>query len=73
MTPAEERLLDTCRRDGEAWIVPAQTQMVRRLIRAGLLSCIPKVTRYNVVRGSRERRVTPKGLDPQPSLKLEAT
>ncbi len=60
MTAAEERFLDRCARDGEAWFVPSQTRMVRRLIRQGLLSCIPKTTRYNRLRGSHERRVTPK-------------
>lgn len=62
MTPAEEKLLEACARDGEAWITPSQTRMVRRLIRQGLISCIPKLTRYNPVRGSTERRVTPKDM-----------
>ena len=60
MTPAEQKLLGTVERNGEAWIVPAQARMVRRLIRQGLLSCIPKVTRPNPLRGSTERRVTAK-------------
>lgn len=57
-TTAEQRLVDACTRNGEAWVVPAQTRMVRRLIRVGVLSCIPLVTRYNPLRGSTERRVT---------------
>lgn len=57
-TAAEERLIEACQRDGEAWFVPSQTRMVRRLLRTGVLSCIPKVTRYNPLRGSTERRVT---------------
>lgn len=73
MTPAEERFLEKCRRDGEAWFVPAQSRMVRRLIRQGLLSCIPKTTRYNPLRGSHERRVTPKGLEPEATRKSEGT
>lgn len=58
LTAAEQRIVDACARDGEAWFVPAQTRVVRRLIRSGVLSCIPKVTRYNPLRGSTERRAT---------------
>lgn len=57
-TKAEHNLLEQIRREGEAWIVPAQHRMARRLLRRGVISAIPKVTRYNAVRGSTERRVT---------------
>lgn len=68
MTPAEEKFLTRLHADGEAWFVPAQTRMVRRLIRVGLVSVIPKVTRYNPLRGSHERRCTPKGELPQQTI-----
>ncbi len=71
MTAAEERFLDKCARDGEAWFVPSQTRMVRRLIRQGLPSCIPKATRYNRLRGSHERRVTPKATRPGADEQLD--
>lgn len=58
MTKAEERLLETCRLEGEAWVAPSQHRMVRRLIRLGLLSCLPPRRRYNSLRGTTERRVT---------------
>jgi hypothetical protein len=65
MTDAEWKFLTRCHAEGEAWFVPAQTRMVKRLLRTGLLSVIPKVTRYNPMRGSTERRATPKGALPQ--------
>lgn len=57
-TAAEQRIVDACVLDGEYWFVPAQTRVVKGLIRRGVLSCIPTVRRYNPLRGSKERRVT---------------
>lgn len=57
LTPAEERLLAVVERDGEAWFIPKEGRMVKRLADERRLTIAPE-SRYNELRDSWERRVT---------------
>lgn len=60
LTSAEERLIGVLQRDGEVWYVPAQSRMVQRLEKRGLLK-ITDDRRFNQRKVISERRAIPDG------------